>query len=174
MAILLGDKRRFAAEVGDWDGPALRRVDLWAAGQWLTCDDNVAYVEQFRGAVADTALWLRTGHGSAIPFVDSPPADTHRRLIAGSGTEEADGELRRQFWLFDRWGPTTDNVLCFHFREGDRLVITAQFWREEHLLKHVEQAGRVFVVETRVSEFAGILEDLVAVLDRAGGAPVPG
>ncbi|GAB3881561.1 hypothetical protein GCM10027612_10830 [Microbispora bryophytorum subsp. camponoti] len=35
MAVLLGSKHRFAAEVGDWDGPALRLVDLWVAGQWL-------------------------------------------------------------------------------------------------------------------------------------------
>ncbi|MFI6082566.1 hypothetical protein ACIBBB_16580 [Streptomyces sp. NPDC051217] len=61
MTVLLGDKDRFAAEVGEWDH-ALRRVDLWAAGQWLTCDDNMAFVKQFRLAVFDghSAVLART------------------------------------------------------------------------------------------------------------------
>ncbi|MFI2302030.1 hypothetical protein ACH5AL_24760 [Actinacidiphila glaucinigra] len=58
MAVVVADRSRFAAEVGAWDA-ALRRVDLWAAGQWLTCDDNMAFVEQFRLAVLDTAIRLR-------------------------------------------------------------------------------------------------------------------
>jgi hypothetical protein len=65
VTVFFGDKRRFAVEVGDWDGPALRRVDLWAAGQWLTCDDNMAFVRQFGRAVAGSATWLRSGHGTA-------------------------------------------------------------------------------------------------------------
>lgn len=83
MTVFLGDKRKFAVEVGDWDGAALCRVDLWVAG-----------------------------------------------------------------------------------------LIPAQFWREKHLLKHPEHAGKVFLVETRVSEFAGILDDLVAVLERDGDTSV--
>jgi hypothetical protein len=64
VTVTLGDKYRFAAEVGEGDH-TLRRVDLWAAGQWLTCDDNMAFVEQFRRAVLDTAAWLRSGGGFA-------------------------------------------------------------------------------------------------------------
>jgi hypothetical protein len=45
------------------------------------------------------------------------------------------------------------------------LVITLQFWREEHVNKHPEHASKVFVVEIATTEFVGILENLVAVLD---------
>jgi hypothetical protein len=163
MAVLLGDKRRFAVEVGDWDGPALRRVDLWAADQWLTCDDNAAFVPQFRHSVKGTAVRVCAGHGSPLPFAGLSPAATHRRFVAATGND--DELLREQFWIF-HWGPTTDNLLAFHFRDGDELVLTFQFWREEHLLKHPGHAGAVFVVEIQAAEFAGILEDLIANLDR--------
>lgn len=166
MADFFGDKRRFAAEVGRWEGPALRQVDLWVAGQWVTCDDNLAYVEQFRRAVGDSALRLRSGHGAPVPFAGLPPAAAHRRLIAGGGSEVDDDELRDRFRIFDRWGPTTDNVLAFLFRDGEHLTITLQFWRQEYLQKRPEHAGVVFTAEIQATKFVGILEDLAAVLDR--------
>jgi hypothetical protein len=171
VAFFFGDKRRFAVEVGDWAGPALRRVDLWAAGQWLTCDDNMAFVRQFRRAVADTATWLRAGRGTALPFPAMPAAAAHQRLVAGTGREDEDDALRRRYRFFDCWGPTTDNVEAFAFRDGDHLEITWQFWREGHLLKHPEHAGTVFTLEIQAAELAGLLEDLVAALGRGGEPP---
>ncbi len=165
VAVFLGDKSRLAAEVGDWDGPALRRVDLWAAGQWLTCDDNMAFVRQFRRDVAGTAAWLRAGHGEGLPFAGLSAAAAHRRLVAGAGDEEEDDALRRRFRAFDGWGPTVDNVVAFLFRHGERLEVTWQFWREEHLLRHPEHTGAVFTIEVGAAELAGLLENLVAVLD---------
>lgn len=154
---------------------SLRRVDLWAAGEWLTCDDNVAFVAQFRSAVRDTAAWVRSGHGSPLPFTGLSPAATHRRLYAGVGEDgetEEGNELRSEFRFLDRWGPTTDNLLAMLFRDGDNLVITLEFWREEHLRAHAEHVGEVFVIEIQATEFAGILEDLVAALDQGQGPRV--
>ena len=62
-------------------------------------------------------------------MVGLPTAAAHRRLIAGTGDEEEDDALRSRFRVFD-WGPTTDNVEAFLFRDGERLEITRQFWRE--------------------------------------------
>lgn len=168
-------------EVGDWDGTALRRVDLWAAGQWLTCDDNVAFVPQFRSSavpqfrreVAETAAWLRAGGGVPVPLAGLSPAAAHRRLMAGAGDEEEDDRLRRRFRLFDRWGPATDNIEAYLFRDGERLEVTWQFWREEDLLRHPEHAGTVFTVEVGAAELAGLLEDLAAVLG-CDGEPLAG
>jgi hypothetical protein len=171
VAVSFGDRARLAVEVGDWAGPALCRVDLWAAGQWLTCDDNMAFVPQFRRSVAETAAWLRAGHGAAVPYAGLSAAAAHRRLIAGTGQEAEDDALRRRFRLFGDWGPTTDNVEAFLFSDGERLEITWQFWREEHLLRHPEHAGTVFAVEVGAAELARILEGLVAVLDRDGEPP---
>jgi hypothetical protein len=166
VSVLLGDKRRFAVEVGDRVGAELRQVDLWAAGQWLTCDDNEAFVKQFRRSVRDTAIDVRAGHGSSVPFTGLSPAAAHRRFVAAYGNE--DELLRERFWFF-HWGPTTDNVTAFLFREGDELVLTFQFRREEHLREHPEHAGAVFVVEIQAAEFADILDALVAILDRDQG-----
>ncbi|MYX37244.1 MULTISPECIES: hypothetical protein [unclassified Streptomyces] len=175
MAVVVGDRSRFAAEVGEWDH-ALRRVDLWAAGQWLTCDDNMAFVEQFRLAVLDTATWLRCGQGSPPPFGGLSPEAAHRRLMlhAGDDETEAEYELRSRFSAL-RWGPTTDNVTAHLFRDGDRLAITLQFRRRHHLHGRPEHAGEIFVAEVAAAEFIGVLEDLVAVLDgRREEPPVTG
>ena len=169
MTLFFGDKRRFAAEVGDPAGPALRRVDLWAADQWLTCDDNMAFVPQFRTAVADSAARLRAGRGGRSPFAGVSAIAAHRRLIAGSGEEEHDDLLRRRFRIFDRWGPTTDNLTAFVFRDGDRLEFTWQFWREEHLRNHPEHVGMVFTVEIQAAEVTAILDGIVAALDAVVG-----
>ncbi|RMI42445.1 hypothetical protein EBO15_19640 [Actinomadura harenae] len=72
----LGDEDTLAVEVGEWAGPELRRVDLWAAGQWLTCDDNLVYVKQFRRAVAGTADWVRSGRAEPSPFPETSAAAT--------------------------------------------------------------------------------------------------
>ncbi|MFH8738884.1 hypothetical protein [Streptomyces sp. NPDC017964] len=165
MNVVLGDKFRFAAEVGE-PGP-LCRVDLWAAGKWLTCDDNMAYVPQLRRDVLDAAAWLRSGKGSAFPFAGLSAEATHRRLMQRAGDDdepEADYQLRGRFRVL-LWGPTTDNVTAYLFREEDHLVITLEFWREEHLLSHPEDADAVVVVEIPAEEFIGILEGIAAALD---------
>ncbi|MFE6854971.1 hypothetical protein ACFVDH_29745 [Streptomyces sp. NPDC057674] len=168
MSVVLGDRFRFAAEVGE-PGP-LCRVDLWAAGKWLTCDDNMAYVPAFRRAVLDTCAWLRSGEGSPPPFPGLSAEATHRRLLAHAMDDadpevepEGDYEQRSRFQAL-LWGPTTDNVIAHLFREKDDLVITLEFWREEHLRNHPEDSGAVFVVEIEAQEFVSILEGIVAAL----------
>ncbi|MFD9049743.1 hypothetical protein [Streptomyces zaomyceticus] len=172
MNIALGNRSRFAVEVGE-PTAQLRRVDLWAAGEWLTCDDNTVFIPQFRSDVLDTAAWLRSGGGFPLPFDGSSPAAAHRRLMLRAGSDDetdADYELRSRFQAL-HWGPTTDNVTTHLFRDGDCLVITWEFWREEHLLAHPEHAGQVFVVEIPAHEFVRILESLVALLVGEPGNP---
>lgn len=173
VATLLGDKHRFAVEVGAEDH-GLRRVDLWAAGQWLTCDDNMVFVGQFRRAVVDTAAWLHSGGGAPLPFPGLSPQAVHRRLLRDAGAcdeSEADYELRSRFRALE-WGPATDNVTVLLFREGGHLVLTLQFWRQEYLLAHPEHAGRVFAAEIPIVEFAGILDGLLKALDGSRHLPV--
>ncbi|MEV0542687.1 hypothetical protein [Nocardia salmonicida] len=161
MVVRLGEKNRFAVEVGV-RASGLRRVDLWAADQWLTCDDNMVFVEQFRRSVKETAVSVRSGQVPPLPFAGLSPVATHRRF--GTATDDDPMcELREQFW-FLRWGPTTDNLQTFVFRDGDQLVFTLQFWREAHLLDHPEHVGRVFEVKIEPAEFAGILESLDSAL----------
>ncbi|WP_327687285.1 hypothetical protein [Streptomyces sp. NBC_00467] len=142
-------------------------MDIWLAGNLLTCDDNLAFVKQFRLAVVDTAARLRSGEGSPLPFAGLSPEGAHRGLMLRAGHDdetEADYQKRSQFRGLS-WGPTTDNVTAHLFRDVDCLVITMQFVREEHLLKHPEYEGEVFVVRISTAEFVGLLEDLVALLD---------
>lgn len=171
MNTVLGDKSRFAAEVGE--PGALCEVDLWAAGKWLTCDDNMAYTPQFRRDVLDTASWLRSGAGVPLPYAGLSAEATHRRFRqhAGDDESEVDYQLRSTCRVL-LWGPTTDNVLAHLFREEDQLVITLEFWREKHLLSRPEDRGAVFVARIPSGEFIGILEGIAAALD-AGWSESP-
>jgi hypothetical protein len=45
-------------------------------------------------------------------------------------------------------------------------VITVEFCRKEHLRRHPEHIGAVFVAEIEAGELAGILQNAVAALDR--------
>jgi hypothetical protein len=158
VTLLLGTKERFALELGE-QREGLRRVDTWAAGQWLTCDDNMAYVPQLLRSIQDDCERLDSIEVSPPLFPGLSPAAVHRRLLAD------EGELRER-WQFLDWGPTTDNVLAHLLRYGSHLVMTVGFWREEHLRRHPEHMGAVFVADIEAEELAGILQGAVAALDR--------
>jgi hypothetical protein len=96
VALLLGDKSTFAAEVGDPDGPDLRRVDLWVAGQWLTCDDNTVYVPQFRLSVAGTLDGLNDSEHHALSW--GPTTDNAQSYLYRDGDNTA---ITAQFWRED-------------------------------------------------------------------------
>lgn len=158
---LFGKKSRFAAEVGDsrLGSPLLRRVDLWAGGRWLTCDDNTAFVPQFRADVQRTLEWLRSEPDLSPPFSGMPLDEAHRRLSASTEREGA------RFWFPD-WGPTTDNLIGYLFREGDHFLMTFEFWRQEHAV--VDERGKVFVAAIPAQEFLGVLEGTLAALEDEG------
>lgn len=163
MNVVVGDKVRFAAEIGG-PGP-LCRVDLWAAERWLTCDDNTVYVPQFRRDVLHTAARLRLGEGLPVPFAGYSAESAHRRLVrrAEDSASATDDQSRDGFQAL-LWGPTTDNVITCLFRESDHVVITLEFWREDHLVNHPEDAGAVLVVEIPAEEFIALLESIAAAL----------
>lgn len=163
MATLLGDKQRFAVEVGEiaeigksWGGgDQLRPVDLWAAGRWLTCDDNIAFVPGLCMDASDTLDWLRSGCDLSPPYAGVSLAETHRRLL------EVDDGSREQFW-FPMWGPITDNILGHLFRNGELLSITLEFWRETH--QPPDERGAVFVAEIPEDELVNVLEQMILAL----------
>jgi hypothetical protein len=158
--MLIGNKERFAAEIGEFCGnsPALRRVDLWAANRWWTCDDNMVYVPQFHHSVQFTVDRLRSGGiNLLVPFKDVSPADAHRRILAEEADEDSPVSWDR-FW-FESWGPTTDNVISRIFREQGRVWITFEFWREDH--HDPDELGRVFVAELAEEELISVLEQLL-------------
>ncbi|GAA4909307.1 hypothetical protein LX16_2905 [Stackebrandtia albiflava] len=161
MDTLFGDRRGFSAEIGE--GDQLRRVDLWAAGIRLTCDDNTVYVPQFRRSVADTADRLRSGSGLPRPFPGQDPAGNHRRLVRMAAHD--DGSALYQRFATMHWGPTTDNVTALLFRDGDHVTLTFGFWRAHHLRAHPEHDGAVFVVEIAAAALIGVLDGLTAALE---------
>lgn len=160
MTTLLGNKERFAVEIGEFS-KGLRVVDLWAANRWWTCDDNCAYLPQFLQSVRDTIDRLRSGADLVLPFPGLSPAEAYRRLLA------ADDGSHQRFW-FANWGPTTDNVDALLFRDGERVAIPFEFWRSEHLFP--DELGKTFVAELPESELLWVLEEMLKVLNSSDGA----
>jgi len=160
MMTLIGNKSRFAAEIGGFSAGStqLRRVDLWAADQWWTCDDNNVFLPQFCFDVQRTINRLKSGCDLSLPFPGLPPVETHRRLLA---LDDGSGE---QF-CFPHWGPTTDNILAHLFRDGERIFIPFEFWRKEHRLP--KQLGMVFVAELIEAEFLSVLRQIIDTLGEA-------
>jgi hypothetical protein len=83
------------------------------------------------------------------------PEETHRQLL------ELDDGSRQRFWFPD-WGPTTDNIGGHVFRVGEQLVITFEFWRDEHPVP--EERGAVFVAELPAAELLDVLDQMLAAL----------
>lgn len=151
-----GDRSRFAVEVGEFVGEsdAHRRVDVWAAGVLLTCDDNHVYVPHFAGClqhavsrVLDDPTYRRLRR----PDPETCIADNFRRLRA----EEDNSE----FWSyrFMHWGPTADNVMMLLFREDGVAYLPFAFWRPDH--HDPSELGQVFVAELPERELAMVLHD---------------
>ncbi|GIE81880.1 hypothetical protein Aph02nite_78300 [Actinoplanes philippinensis] len=151
-----GDRATFAIEVGDFvDPPWLRTVDVWAAGTWVTTDDNTAYVPAFGHAVRSEAVRVRRGDVRSHPFPDRSPEETFRLLDAD------ETGLADDFRCLD-WGPTVDNVSARAYRDDDGLVLTFAFWRADH--PSPEDLGRVFVVRIPPDDYAGVLEQAADLL----------
>jgi hypothetical protein len=155
MTRLFGDRATFAVKVGEIKSPGLRIVDLWAAGKYLTTDDNVAYVPFFRRCLRSSGAQVRRRDIKPCPFPERSPEEIFRLL------EADETEFREQFW-FMGWGETVDNVSCYAYLDDD-LVIVFAFWRATHPFP--EDLGKVFVARIPPDEFAATLEESADLID---------
>lgn len=146
-------------EVGEATAPALRVVDLWAAGTLITTDDNMAYVPSFTHYMRLEAERVRRGDVPSCPFPGRTPEEVFRLLRAD------ETEFAQRFW-FMRWSETVDNVSTFACLDDD-LVIMFEFWRARPAPHEV---GEVFVARLSPEEFVSVVEGAGQVLD-AGLAP---
>ncbi len=155
MTRRFGDRATFCVEIGEITPPALRVIDLWAAGTWLTTDDNTAYVPSFSWYMRRDAERVRRRDVPPSPFPGRAPEEVFRLLHAD------ETEFRVQFW-FLRWSETVDNVSAYAYLDGD-LVIVFQFWRTTHPFP--DDLGKVFVARIPPDEFAAVVEEAADVLD---------
>jgi hypothetical protein len=152
-----GQLSRFALTVGEIlsDNGGSRRVDVWTADCWLTCDDNNVYVPHFAGCLQHALRRLLSDpqERRGRPYPERSVADNYRRL-------QADAETNNREYLAYRlmdWGPTADNVGMLLFREDGTAYLPFSFWRPDH---HVpSELGRVFVAELPEWELAVVLHD---------------
>jgi hypothetical protein len=152
-----GQLTRFAITVGEVlsDNGGSRRVDVWAAYRWLTCDDNNVYVPHFAGCLQHAVGYLLTDpqRRRGRPYPELSVADNYRRLRADAETDNTEYLAYR----FMDWGPTADNVSMLLFREGGTAYLPFSFWRPDH---HVPaELGQVFVAELPEWELATVLHD---------------
>lgn len=142
-------------EVGEVLPPSLRVVDLWAAGKWLTTDDNTAYVPSLYQCMRSTAAQVRQREIQPCPFPERSPEEIFWQL------EADETEFRERYW-FMGWGEIVDNVSRYAYLDDD-LVIVFAFWRAEHPFP--EDLGKVFVARIPPDEFAATLQEAADLLD---------
>ncbi len=157
MTRRFGDRATFAIEIGEVTSPDLRVVDLWAAGSWLTTDDNVVYVPSFRHCLRSSAGHVRRRDVPPCPYPDRRPEEIYQVLHADQTA------FREQFW-FMAWGETVDNVSRYAYLDDD-LVIVFAFWRPTHPFP--DERGKVFVARIPTDAFATTLEEAADLLDAA-------
>ncbi len=153
-----GQMSRFAITVGEIlsDNGSSRRVDVWAADRWLTCEDDNVYVPHFAHMLQHAVRRL-IGHqlfpGIGRPYPELSVTDNYRRLRSDA---ETDNSEYRSYEFMD-WGPTSDNVGMLLFREGGMAFLPFSFLRADH---HVpSERSQVFVAELPERELASILHD---------------
>ena len=126
-----GELTRFAITVAEVlsDNGGSRRVDVWAADRWLTCDDNSVYVPHFAGSLqhAVGSLLSDPRHSRGRPYPELSVADNYRRLRADAKTDNTEYLAYR----FMDWGATADNVSMLLFREGGTAYLPFSFWEGE-------------------------------------------
>lgn len=149
-----GERSRFAFDIGppDKEEPTTgtRRVDVFAADRWLTCDDNTVYVPQFVSSLEASIGWLLADpaiYNRARPYPELSVEENFRRLLADTAAGENDKYLSYRMM---NWGPTSDNLDNYLFREGDTAHFAFSFWRERH--HDSSELGRVFVTELPLRE----------------------
>ena len=155
-----GSRHHFAIEIAsEAPEPEVRTVNIWGAGQWLTCDDNSAYVPVFASQLEHTARYLIASDRLAPPWPNLNPEEIHRRLDAQDDVRET--------YRFMNWGPTTDNVTAYVFRGriDETVHLSFAFWRRDHPFP--DQLGRVFTASLALRDLILILFDAATVLRRA-------
>jgi hypothetical protein len=158
----IGDVNALAIETGEFRGRGIRRVDIWIAKKWLTCNDNSAYLPTFCPDVEDAIWWLYSDPQLELPFSGLSVTENHIRVRAERGKS-------RERHRFFNWGPTTDNVICFLFRHLASLHLTFEFWRDNH--HDSTDMGRVFTVAITERELLRTLHGTARELRRTGWMP---
>jgi hypothetical protein len=152
-----GQLSRFAITVGEIlsDNGGSRRVDVWAADRWLTCDDNQVYVPHFAGCLQHAVRGLLSDPQSRCgrPHPELSIADNYRRLRANAESDNSEYLAYR----FMPWGPTADSVGMLLFREEGIAYLPFSFCRPDH--HDPSERDRVFVAELPEWELAGVLHD---------------
>ena len=130
----------------------MRIVDLWAAGELLTTDDNQPYAPSLIRYMRLEAAKARDRDVRPNPFPGRSPEEVYRLLEADA---EAGGSHLPEQLLSMRWDPITDNVTSYSYRDGEQLVIVFRFRRETHPFP--ENLGKVFVARIPPDEFADVV-----------------
>jgi hypothetical protein len=131
---IIGNRARFAFEIGEYRDAQLRRVDIWAGGTRLCVDDNSAYIPQFTtGLACEIKDSYRISDFSKY-LHDLSPIEM-AAFVCSTRDEDSpnygieDDSIYPRYKFLDL-GPTTDNLISFLFRDTHTSFFVHSFWRD--------------------------------------------
>jgi hypothetical protein len=157
---MMGHQRydsRFSFTIGEDLIPcgSSRRVDIAAAGRWLTCADNNVNTSFFAGRLELDLRKLLSDPQERCgrPHANLSIADNYRRLRA----EAKEDNTEYLSYRFMDWGPTADNVAMLMFREDGMVYLPFSFvWPDG---QDPSELGKIYVAELPEWELATILHN---------------
>lgn len=162
-----GHRSRFCFVVGKDDPDRCsRKVDIYAAGRWLTCRDNSVHVPTFEDRLVRAVTRLLdndNGDRFRRPYPELSPAENYVRLRAGA-TREA--QVFDSGYRFMDWCETTDNFRAHLYIDSGVASIPFSFQPTGH--HDASELGQVFVAELPERELIRVIHQAACELIGVG------
>ena len=139
--MIIGNKNTFAFEIAESSNNETRKINIIIGNTSLCVDDNSVYIPLFINNLNDSLKKIKeTDFLTYTSYFNGKNCEETHKFIQSTRNEDSsnfdienDG-LYLTYHFMD-WGPTTDNISCFLYQNNAQLLLSYEFWREEHLNK---------------------------------------
>ena len=167
--MIVGNTNIYGFEVGDKINQILQTVDIIIGNYYVSCDDNAVYLLEFISDIKYTIQHLKDVDLTIYnKYYENKTIEEIHEFISNNWAENSpsydieDGKLYSLHRFMD-WGSTTDNITSLLFLYKNELILTFQFWRDDHEPK--EEINQIQYVKVDIFKIIKTLRNLVKELE---------